>query len=65
MPCLPREPRGQDAAGDPLVEETEQSELANWLRFFAARDEEAFEMTAKTSPTMVEAWGVVKRLSAD
>jgi predicted transposase/invertase (TIGR01784 family) len=47
------------------VQEKDQSKLADWLRFFAAREEEAFAMIAQASPAMAEAWGVIKRLSAD
>jgi predicted transposase/invertase (TIGR01784 family) len=49
----------------PKVREKDQSKLADWLRFFAAREEEAFTMLAQTSPAMAEAWGVIKELSAD
>jgi predicted transposase/invertase (TIGR01784 family) len=49
----------------PKVREKDQSRLADWLRFFAAREEEAFTMLAQTNPAMAEAWGVIKRLSAD
>jgi predicted transposase/invertase (TIGR01784 family) len=47
----------------PKVQAEDQSKLAGWLRFFAAREEEAFTMLAQTSPTMAEAWGVIKRLT--
>ena len=49
----------------PKVQEKDQSKLAGWLRFFAAREEEAFIMLAQNNDTMAEAWGVIKRLSAD
>jgi predicted transposase/invertase (TIGR01784 family) len=39
--------------------------LNDWLRFFQAREKEDFEMLAQTNPAIAEAWGVVKRLSAD
>ncbi|MDR2825761.1 MAG: Rpn family recombination-promoting nuclease/putative transposase, partial [Deltaproteobacteria bacterium] len=49
----------------PKVRETDQSNLGNWMRFFAAKDKEDFEMLSQTSPAIAEAWGVIKHLSAD
>jgi predicted transposase/invertase (TIGR01784 family) len=49
----------------PKVREGDESLLSNWMRFFAAKTEEDFMTIAQTSPAIAEAWGVVKRLSAD
>jgi predicted transposase/invertase (TIGR01784 family) len=49
----------------PKVREANQSCLSDWIRFFAAREEEEFTMLAQRSPAIAEAWGVLKVLSAD
>ncbi|MDR0827929.1 MAG: Rpn family recombination-promoting nuclease/putative transposase, partial [Desulfovibrio sp.] len=49
----------------PKVRESDDSQLSNWMRFFAAREKEDFEMLAQTNPAISEAWGVIKHLSAD
>jgi predicted transposase/invertase (TIGR01784 family) len=45
--------------------DAEDSPLTNWLRFFAAESTEEFEMVARTSPAIAEAWSVIQYLSAD
>jgi predicted transposase/invertase (TIGR01784 family) len=49
----------------PKVDEEDQSNLGNWMKFFRAREEEDFEMLSQTNPAIAEAWGVIKHLSAD
>jgi predicted transposase/invertase (TIGR01784 family) len=49
----------------PKVNKEDQTDLGNWMRFFAAEEEEEFEMLAQTNPAIAEAWGVIKHLSAD
>ncbi len=39
--------------------------LWEWLKFFSARTEGEFEMTAKNNPTLKKVWGRLKELSAD
>jgi hypothetical protein len=39
--------------------------LGGWMRFFAAKTEGDFMELARKAPAMAEAWGVIKRLSAD
>jgi predicted transposase/invertase (TIGR01784 family) len=49
----------------PKVRVGDESQLSNWMRFFAAKTEEDFMALAQTSPAIAEAWGVIKHLSAD
>jgi predicted transposase/invertase (TIGR01784 family) len=49
----------------PKVREADDSQLSNWLRFFAANEKEEFEVLAQTNPAIAEAWGIIKHLSAD
>lgn len=49
----------------PKVREEDDSQLGNWLKFFAAKTEEEFMSISQTSPAIAEAWGVIKVLSAD
>ncbi len=43
----------------------DDSPLANWLRFFASKTAEEFEMIAQTRPAIADAYGVVQILSGD
>jgi predicted transposase/invertase (TIGR01784 family) len=49
----------------PKVRAGDESQLSNWMRFFAAKTEEDFMALSQTSPAIAEAWGVIKHLSAD
>jgi predicted transposase/invertase (TIGR01784 family) len=49
----------------PKAGEGDASQVGEWLRFFAAREEEEFEMLSQTNPAIAEAWGVIKVLSGD
>jgi predicted transposase/invertase (TIGR01784 family) len=49
----------------PKVREGDASRVACWLRFFAATKEGQFMELAQRSPALNEAWGVIRRLSAD
>ena len=41
------------------------SKISHWLEFFAARTEEQFMQVSVNQPAMEQAWGVIKKLSAD
>jgi predicted transposase/invertase (TIGR01784 family) len=47
------------------VNDSDQSPLSQWMRFFKAREKEDFEMVAQTNPAINTAWGVVQILSEE
>ncbi len=49
----------------PKVREGDRTKLSDWLKFFAAKTEEEFMTVAQKNPSIAEAWGIVKTLSAD
>ena len=49
----------------PKIEESDGTQLGNWMRFFRASTEEDFMTVAQTNPAIKEAWGVIKFLSGD
>jgi predicted transposase/invertase (TIGR01784 family) len=48
-----------------LPDETDRTELWNWMRFMATKNEEELNMLATKSPELKKAVGVLKELSAD
>lgn len=48
-----------------LPKETDKTDLWNWLKFLQVKDEEDFDMIAKTNPNIKKAVGVLMDLSQD